>query len=952
MPIEVELPDGNIAEFPDNTSPDVIKSTLRRQFNIGQEAPSEAPALKSSHTPFVPTPTATPEQSESGLKRNAELGARAGLQGLGGYAGLGAAARIALDPANALTRALGGQNPWETAKSLLQFNPGKNAADALNLAKPETQAENLASAATEGAVSTLPFLLFGGAPAVARSMPNVARFFGAMPKTQVLSGALGGAAGEAARESGAGAGGQMGAALAGGAVPFLVAPFARGGVNQVRNLFGALDRTTDSGQMRAAGDTLRYFATDPEAVVQELEKGVKPILQGSDPTLSQVSGDRGLSILEKGVRNTSTGGQGSDLTERYAQQAAARRDALNSVLDPAKQRIDDSLASAGNELKEVAPGYMRDPQAIGADIRKAYDEEYAAIKAQKNKAYEAIDPDKTSSFDVRPLRQSFADILETSEVREIPPRAKRIVRQMDDAIKNGRNWTFEDLQEARSILSDVANDAALKKQNKAKLIATDLAKAVDNYIENGSMNPELMGGGPIAKPGTQAYKDANAVARQAVDQNSWYNDLAFLVQHGLNREAVEKLGGRAMLEEFDRLQPGLVRRNGTLKPDTVSGDLDSFNALTAETGGGTYFANGDDFLNEVLSRLGSPLGKKRSAQAAIRDNTLQQNTRPHTGFTPEQAEAFKEAKWWRTEQGNRFEKGANEPLSRRGEKQNNVAIDDSAIAANYAKNPEAIKAFMSSVGNRPEARKALNDFLVGKILQKASKDGVIDIDDLRSAQQGFSPILNEMASPSYFPYDMPDLRKAVQNVLTTQERNKAQLDALNSIARRNQAGDWELKQARGRYPDNTTLELNDADRSTLNAVRDDAQRAYEAARRADVAGSPTAQLTRIEKEMDRALRGIPWLRNKNGLIGLLSGLLNSYAGNANADMMRLLNRAMLDPAFALQLMRGANTASRNPLKQFVARPQTTALDTLKATGGPQALNAVRAMMQGIQGTNR
>lgn len=49
MAIEVELPDGSIAEFPDGTSPDVIQSALRRRFNMGG-APAQpaAPAVASA----------------------------------------------------------------------------------------------------------------------------------------------------------------------------------------------------------------------------------------------------------------------------------------------------------------------------------------------------------------------------------------------------------------------------------------------------------------------------------------------------------------------------------------------------------------------------------------------------------------------------------------------------------------------------------------------------------------------------------------------------------------------------------------------------------------------------------------------------------------------------------------------------------------------------------------
>lgn len=45
MPIEVELPDGSIAEFPDGTPPATIESALRRQFPSPRSSPSRADAM-------------------------------------------------------------------------------------------------------------------------------------------------------------------------------------------------------------------------------------------------------------------------------------------------------------------------------------------------------------------------------------------------------------------------------------------------------------------------------------------------------------------------------------------------------------------------------------------------------------------------------------------------------------------------------------------------------------------------------------------------------------------------------------------------------------------------------------------------------------------------------------------------------------------------------------------
>lgn len=913
MPIEVELPDGGIAEFPDGTSPDVITSTLRRQFKMEQPA---APAAAS--------PAPAPEQKrEGGALRSFGMGARDVLEGVGGMVGA-----LVNPVANFINRGLGGSGNYFQ-------NPGKALSDVMGLPQAESQDEKLASGAIQGAASVLPTLGFGALPAVTRAAPAVARALTAVPGLQAASGATGGLAGEAARESGAGPVGQAGAALLGGALQLGVVPAARDAARMVGNIAG---RYTTAGRERAVGNLLNEFASDAGAVRAALADGQGVILEGSSPTLAQASGDPGLAVLEKGLANVNSTGHGADIKTRYDAQKAARQDALNDVLEPAQQRINEAVAGAGAELERLAPGYQRDPQNIGADMRQAFDEAYSAARDKTRAAYQAIDPEGTASFDLRPLQAQFREIVGTSRYQETPSDIARILNTMQDDITNGVNVGYRELQDMRATLGDLAQRAGASGEANAQRMATGMRAAIDDYLERAAMNPELQGGAPTAQPGSRNYREASAVARDAVNQDDWYNDLAVMAQRGLNREAVEKLGGPQMVEELNRLQPGLVRRNGTMLPDTAASELNTFESLIQETGGGTSHADADAFLNAVLDRLGSSMGRKRQATATVRDDALQQMTAPHTGFTPEQAAAFQEARALRRAQGENFEQGANQALTRRGNKQGGTAIDDSAIPGSYFGSPAGVESFMRSMGESESARRALLDYVVGQALGKGMKNGVIDPKALRGWLDRNAPQLNELAAPGRFPYDMPDLREAVQNVLATQEANLGQQRALNAIARRNAAQNWELRTARGEYPRTNDLNLSAEDRARLDAVRDDAARARDAERRAAVAGSPTAQLQRIESEINGVLDRIPGIKKAPGLRNILSMLLNYAQGNMRGGMYDMLTNATLDPAYALRLMRNAAAG----VKPWM----------LPQTGTPQAFNAVRAMMQGMQGARQ
>lgn len=124
--------------------------------------------------------------------------------------------------------------------------------------------------------------------------------------------------------------------------------------------------------------------------------------------------------------------------------------------------------------------------------------------------------------------------------------------------------------------------------------------------------------------------------------------------------------------------------------------------------------------------------------------------------------------------------------------------------------------------------------------------------------------------------------------------------------------------------------------------------ACQATQAAGVAGSPTAQLQRIEQDVENLLRRLPG-KASNLPAQVLWSLLDGMMGNAKSNIYRNLTYAAQNPAYALELMRGANLASRNPWYRLAVRPSVRAWDTLKATSGPQGVNALRGIMRGLQG---
>jgi len=63
---EIDLPDGSIAEFPDDMTDEAIADVLRKQFPVGQSAAQE-PAAGQPATPQQPMPTSTWERWKTGM---------------------------------------------------------------------------------------------------------------------------------------------------------------------------------------------------------------------------------------------------------------------------------------------------------------------------------------------------------------------------------------------------------------------------------------------------------------------------------------------------------------------------------------------------------------------------------------------------------------------------------------------------------------------------------------------------------------------------------------------------------------------------------------------------------------------------------------------------------------------------------------------------------------------
>lgn len=824
------------------------------------------------------------------------VGTRDVLEGVGEIAGM-----FVTPFANAASWALGGRGD--------EFrNPGAAAADWMGLPKAESDSEKLASAVIRGGAGAIGSVGLGAAPAVARAAPQVGKFLSSGPLSQISGSMAASAGAEAAEQAGGGTAVQTVAGLAGGMVPPAAGLAGQLSWRGLRAGLTAFDALSDAGRERIAGQTLARISGAPEEVRNVAANAVQ-YLEGSSPTLAQATGNASLAVLEKGL--ASSGPQGAAIGERYAQQRQARQTLLDDTLNGAADRL-----AGEREGLNAAVQHGIDAGTAGDTLRSAYDRNYAAARARTRAAYDAIDPEGTASFDLRPILEKFGQTIGDSpfEQMAVPGQVRQFMGIMGEMVKNGQNGTYRDLQAMRTALADMGETAGRSGDAATARLAGNFKRTLDDYMERLAADETLQGGFPYPQPGSPAYKEATRLAREGVKSDPMYDDLRYLYQNGLNRDAVERIVGRAGVETLNTQYPGLVRPSGKLTPDQVAGDL---GGSTAYGYGGTETSARDSqaMMELILDRLQGGGGRINADVAKVRDQIIAGNTRPHTGFDLEQAEAFMAAKRQRREQGRLFEQGQNLALSRRGKELEGRAVDNAKIAGRYfRKGPagrESMRAFYNMAQDDPEALQAMLDYARGELRRAAVKtDGTLDPAKLARFQKDHAAAL-EM---------LPEMQMEARRLSMAARGLAGRESGLKTVARK--TGDvWKLNRgvdvtgdAGRRFGVDGMGTFTGQELEALDAVQRDMARAARADSLAAVKGSPTAQNLATQAILDAFVGGDFWKHNPQGAGGFwrnaASVPLNAwgdwlgkwlYGGSADAINQLLIN-AMLDPAEAARLM--------------------------------------------------
>ena len=424
--MNVTLPNGvTINGVPDDATKDQIRlkaisSGLAKESDFGQAAPGPAPIEQPESGGILDAIKSDFEKGTKNLKQDA-LGVLRGAAGIG----------------NTLLAAGDKVDEW------LGTGPQRNLEDLVTGKKPKTPYEQRAEGIDQGLISMganpdswrykggkIVGEMAGTAglgPVIGgavKAVPFMAPLGEAIATSGMSSGALKGLAGGATKVAGgATAGGAqlgmidpesapVGAAI-GGALPGVIGAGAKVGAigtDLFRPLF-------ESGQKTISARQLFQMAQYPEESLQALKaynEAGRQLVPGSAPTTAAVTGDIGLSGLQRTLNNrySEHGGFSALLTERAAAQNAARTGYLDEIagnpgkIETAKEARDQVTADLREKALDAAGSVNANQLLLGIEglLKKpgnAGETAQAALKKVGNAIARATDA--AGNIDARAL---------------------------------------------------------------------------------------------------------------------------------------------------------------------------------------------------------------------------------------------------------------------------------------------------------------------------------------------------------------------------------------------------------------------------------------------------------------------------------------------------------------------------------------------------------------------
>jgi len=456
MPIRVELPDGNIAEFPDGMTNEEIERVLAQQYGGG---PTEQTAPEQVGQQPLPAIAAAPLEFMAGVNR--------GAAGLVDFASSLPNALLQLAGREERIPSLVEALSPATAGGFLQEGLGRDVAGAAGEVIPGALG---AGGALRSAAQQLP--RFGAA--AEGTAPGVLREIGrATPAQDVGFGALSGAGGEVGQEYGGDVGQVLGA---------IAAPAAVGGLSSVA---GALSKPARSELVETAADAgipvLTSDVLPPKTFAGKMAQETAEKIP--------VAGTGGMREAQQEMRERAV----SDIAEKYGSFSYdAIINSLKAQKDKVKRAAGSVMSQTGQKLDEVGTIPISNTSAAVDD---AMQELSRPGILQSSEAGEEITnliktlQEAPQTFTtLRENRTAFREIIKNADKAErsqLTSRAKGLLEKVGSAMKQDmdtfakENLTPDEFGKWQKANTVYAQEA--QKLTKSRL---------KNVLDKGDMNPE------------------------------------------------------------------------------------------------------------------------------------------------------------------------------------------------------------------------------------------------------------------------------------------------------------------------------------------------------------------------------------------------------------------------------------------------------------------------------
>ena len=313
---------------------------------------------------------------------------------------------------------------------------------------------------------------------------------------------------------------RLGGNIAGGGVAAGLQSGVEAGARTVGN---AVRAATEPVELRAARSILGR-SEDPAALRMAAERAAEapPIVNGSNPTLFQATGDLGVGGLEREVAASPKGvPRFAGVREEQNSARLAELDRLQKALpenaDPAntasyvqkrvqelEQSFGERVTAARNELDERFKTDLLNEAEYGAALREAPIRLRAELEKAEDALWAAVDPDRVAPFNPATLKGGV-DAIEKS----IPRTAKAAEgeeRALFDVFKAlDDSTTFGDITALRSRLTDELREATNTPTVRRRISL--MLKEVDNALgETGASAPDVLDRYAAARAATRDVK--------------------------------------------------------------------------------------------------------------------------------------------------------------------------------------------------------------------------------------------------------------------------------------------------------------------------------------------------------------------------------------------------------------------------------------------------------------